>query len=331
MYLAVAAGLFLTAAQSGRPVLGAAGTAGRAQGAPETGRGNLQEGRGLPDATGVLLAATGETAGLCPAKALVLALGGQVRASAEGELVARLPGGELRLAAGEQRALYGGHQYVLASSPVAGEDGLYLAAPELARLLNLEVRQQVEEALFFAPGGKEEARLLEARTYADGPAWYLVGRVRNAGKRAQELVRVSWEVGNSAGEVVSSTAGYINHLNQGEAKAFKLLAPLRGDAAWYRIDTAAGFPGRPRELQLTATAKRYNDRPASYLSLLGRVQSTGRAGYDFLKVVVEFYDACGRLVDVDSAFINCLDPGTSASFTVYTPRLEATSWQIRFD
>jgi len=283
-------------------------------------------------AVGVALAPVGEAAGLCPVAAFVRALGGRIKEGAEGRLVAGLPVGELTLIRGGRRAVYGGEERVLASAPVQGVDGLYLAPQELAKLLSLKVELHGEEALFLMPSAGEELRLVEARTYADGPAWYLVGRVRNQGRLARELVRISWEVGNGAGEVIAAAAGYINFLNPGEAKAFKLVLPLRPDAAWFRIATAAGFPGRPRRLALTATADRYNDRPAAYLSLLGRVHNEGKAGYDFLKVVVEFYNHAGRLVDVDSVFLSYLDPGSSQAFTVYTPRVEeAVSWQIKFD
>lgn len=283
-------------------------------------------------AVGVALAPAGEAAGLCPVASLVHALGGRIEKRGEGRLVANLPAGELKLIQGERRAEYGRKEHVLASPPVEDADGFYLAPRELAELLGITVKLSGEEAVFFVPSDEEQLRLVEARTYPDGPAWYLVGRVRNQGQLAQELVRVTWEAGNATGEVVATAAGYINFLNPDEAKAFKLVLPLRADAAWYRLKVTAGFPGRPRRLPLTATADRYNDRPAAYLSLLGRVQNEGKAGYDFLKVVVEFYNHAGQLVDVDSVFLSYLDPGSSQAFTVYTPRVEeAVSWQIKFD
>ncbi|HHY92947.1 MAG TPA: hypothetical protein GX511_06360, partial [Firmicutes bacterium] len=180
------------------------------------------------------LAPAGEVAGLCPVEALVGALGGRVRARAEGHLNASLPEGELKLTAGEQRAIYQGKECVLAAAPIRGSDGLYLAAPALGRLLDRKVEEQGEEALFLAAPTRDGLQLLEARLYTEGPAWYLVGRVQNTGKLAQELAQVSWEVGDANGEVVASTSGYINHLNPGEAKAFKLMLPLREDGAWYR-------------------------------------------------------------------------------------------------
>ncbi|MGB9826253.1 MAG: FxLYD domain-containing protein, partial [Desulfofundulus sp.] len=286
----------------------------------------------LTGAVGVALAPAGEVAGLCPVAPFVRALGGCVEEVAGGRLAAVLAAGELTLVRGRRLAVYGGEERVLASAPVQGADGLYLAPEELANLLNLRVQLHGEEALFLVPSLGEELRLVEARTYADGPAWYLVGRVRNQGPLAQELVRISWEVGNAAGEVVASAAGYINFLNPGEVKAFKLVLPLRADAAWYRLKVTAGFPGNPRELHLTADAERYYDRPAAYLSLKGRVRNDGETAYDFLKVLVEFYNGAGELVDVDSVFLAYLDPGSSRVFTAYTPRLEeAMSWEIKFD
>jgi hypothetical protein len=286
----------------------------------------------VASAVGVPLVPAEEGAGLCPVAALVHALGGRVEKIGEGRLVASLPLGELKLVRGERRAEYGGEERILASLPVEDTDGFYLAPPELAGLFGIPVATSGEEAVFLVPSEEEGLRLVEARTYADGPAWYLVGRVGNRGQLAQELVRITWEVGNAAGEVVATAAGYINFLNPGETKAFKLVLPFRADAAWYRLKLAAGFPAKPRELMLTAGAEQYNDRPAAYLSLKGRVCNQGMTGYDFLKVVVEFYNGARQLVDVDSVFLTCLDPGSSRAFTVYTPRVEeAVSWQIKFD
>lgn len=276
----------------------------------------------------------GEMGDLVPVRALVAGLGGTVEWDGQaGRLEALLQDGRLELVNGRGLARHGEKEYVLYKPPRAFPDGLYLTPRDAAGLFGRQVVPEGEETVLLpAAGGIQGLSWVEVRSYSEGPAWYLIGRVHNEGELAAELTRVTWEVGDAGGKVLDTAAGYINFLNPGEAKAFKLVLPLRGDASWYRVSLTPGFPAAPRRLALAADAQRGSDRPAAYLSLLGEVTNQGEAVYDFLKVVVEFYDRSGRLVDVDSAFLTYLDPHQTRTFTVYTPRHEqAAKWAIKFD
>lgn len=171
----------------------------------------------------------------------------------------------------------------------------------------------------------------ELSTFFSGPAWYLVGRVRNTAEYAAELTLITWEVGGKDGQVLATAGGYITFLNPHESKPFKLMLPLRSDATWYRVELTPGFGARPRPVKLRGSADTYADRGMTYVSLLGHATNTDLERQDFVKVMVEFLDEAGRLLDVDWAFLNYLDPGQSQSFTVYTPRLETRQWRICFD
>lgn len=196
----------------------------------------------------------------------------------------------------------------------------------------------------WAPGALPEPVLLPAEgedsgsffcqelsTFQSGPAWYLVGRIHNKADLAAELTLITWEVGNDDQEVVAAAQVYVRFLNPGESKPFKLMLPYRADITRYRVRLTPGFKARPRPVQFTATAEPYGDRGPAYISLLGQLTSTGPERLDFVKVLVEFLDESGQLLDVDWAFLNYLDPGETQSFTVYTPRLQACKWRICLD
>ena len=289
----------------------------------------------LPSAVGFLLGAAREWDGYVSLASVGAAFGGSVQQGAlKGQYLLNLPTGTLELQQDSQVASYQGVERGL-GSPFSLRDGKpCLKVTDVAELLDYEVYSEEQEVILLAEQGAEQAvGLVEGRTFMEGPAWYLVGRVRNSGEWARELTRVSWEVGTSDGTITARTAGYINSINPTLVKPFKLILPLRGDASWYRVRVAPGFLSRPREITLVAAnPSPYGDRPAHYLSLLGEVTNVGEARCDFTKVMVEFYDDMGRLLDVDGAFLSSLESGETRAYTAYTTRVkQACTWQVTFD
>lgn len=194
-------------------------------------------------------------------------------------------------------------------------------------------QDSVHELVFLPTEGKDSSSFVweEVSTFYSGPAWYLVGRIRNTSEYAAELSLITWEVGREEKEVLAVAQGYVGFLNPGESKPFKLMQPLYTNATWYRVGVTPGFGAKPRQVELQGTAEPYLDRGINYISLLGHVTNNGLKRQDFVKVMVEFLDEYGQLLDVDWAFLNYLEPGQSQSFTVYTPRLETRKWRICFD
>lgn len=270
--------------------------------------------------------------GVVSVSSLVHALDGAVIQETQGQLVAKLPTGNLVITDNNMLVNLGEQDIVLQTKPLFTNGHFYLGLVDVCKLWQRQATVEGQEIVLL-PGTDHGQDFVweELRTFSSGPAWYVVGRVKNRALLAAELIKISWEVGGEEGQVLATAEGYIQLLNPGESKPFKLMLPLRPDAAWYRVRLTPGFGAKPRSAQLTASAEPYADRGVAYISLLGQLTNEGQVRQDFIKVMVEFLDEKGRLVDVDWAFINYLDPGESESFTVYTPQLEAIRWRITLD
>ncbi|MGI6128957.1 MAG: hypothetical protein ACOYEO_02535 [bacterium] len=264
---------------------------------------------------------------------VVQALSGTITWQDADKLVAKLPQGDLLTISAQSTLVQWGQQKImLEKKPKIKADRLHLCLSDVKRLWSYRALVE-EQEIVFLPGDSSKQDFIweEVRTFCSGPAWYVVGRITNKATYASELTKVSWDVGNDQGQVLASSDGYVQFLNPGESKPFKLMLPFIAEASWYRLKLTPGFAAKPRPLDLTSCAKPYADRGVAYISLLGQLTNEGPEGQDFIKVMVEFLDDKGRLVDVDWAFINYLGPKESQNFTVYTSRLEAKQWRICFD
>lgn len=271
---------------------------------------------------------------------LVLSLYSQVGLEEESTLVANKGFGNMNMVKLQAEADMGGSS----GNTVIGEElhrdiGLKVPATVLDIGIPVENKDGFIDTgdlaqISDAPTVREDGNSFsveELRLFCSGPAWYLVGRLKNTGQHGAELTLVTWEVGGEDKEVLASAGGYVRFLNPGEIKPFKLMVPLRTDVTWCRLQVTPGFKAKLRPVELQGSAETYADRGAAYISLLGQVSNHGSERQDFIKVMVEFLDECGRLLDVDWAFLNYLDPGQSQSFTVYTPHLQTSQWQLYFD
>ncbi|HKM40149.1 MAG TPA: FxLYD domain-containing protein [bacterium] len=171
----------------------------------------------------------------------------------------------------------------------------------------------------------------DLHVFSSGPALYLLGRIRNTTDLASELILVSWETLNKGNEPGASADVYLKRLNPGESKPFKLMLPLGLARFPSQVRVRPGFKAKEQLIHLQATVRPYADRGQAYVSLLGEVTNHGGDSYDFIKVIVEFLDREGKLLDIDWAFLNYLGPGESDSFTVYTSQLKACQWRVLFD
>jgi len=194
-----------------------------------------------------------------------------------------------------------------------------------------DCRQQLVTEIIAAEGDGGIFLEQELNLFQTGPSSHLVGRVKNRSGTGAELILITWEVGTRDKKIAASAGVYIRGLNPGESKPFKLMLPYRPDITRSQVRITPGFKSKPQPVRLVAVTELYADRGQAYLSLLGHVTNKGGEREDLVKVVVEFLDKDGKLLDVDWAFLNYLDPGASQSFTVYTPRLETRTWNVYFD
>lgn len=160
----------------------------------------------------------------------------------------------------------------------------------------------------------------------------VVGEVMNERKRATAWVRVEAIFRNRRGEIVGQEYTYINHLNPGEKKPYRLLIPEEEAVESVEIAVTPGYPAPEKAVTLVGGDLQISRAKGGFLHITGKVINVGTEELDLVKVIMKFVGTKGEIIDMAFYYLPDLQPGEEREFACYSEEREGwTEVEVLFD
>ncbi|HHW92321.1 MAG TPA: hypothetical protein GX735_06490 [Firmicutes bacterium] len=192
----------------------------------------------------------------------------------------------------------------------------------------LDNRGEVTAAAAALPGLVAEEPVL----YFSHGCACVVGEVMNERKRATAWVRVEAIFRNRRGEIVGQEYTYINHLNPGEKKPYRLLLPEEEAVESIEIFIAPGYPAQEKAIPLMGSDLQISRGKGGFLHITGKVTNIGTEELDLVKVILKFTGAEGEIIAMAFHYLPDLQPGEERKFACSSEEREGwTGVEMLFD
>jgi hypothetical protein len=163
--------------------------------------------------------------------------------------------------------------------------------------------------------------VVSSSTYTDTNTLNVVGEVINNTSGNVASVRVTCALRNASGDVVRMQYAYtmIDLLAPGQKAPFEMWFYDCPDYASYDITVAYHSTTQPARTGVSVLSNSTYYSGYGLLLTVGEVQNNTTGNVKWIKVVITYYDASGRVTDADYAYVlpNVLGPGQKGAFRAY--------------